>query len=351
MRLIQAGVGGFGQSWIYTARECDGFKHVALVDPSPDALRKAGEIAEVPIERQFASLEEALTNVEADGFIDCTPVPSHEQTSTAAMRHGLHVLSEKPLAENMDSAIRIVRTAQETGRILMVTQQFRYYDQPRCLRRLIEEGAIGDVDHVLVEFQIQGLLFGWRQKMAHPFLMDMAVHHFDTMRYLLGVNAETVMAKTWNPCVSNVTGDMSAFVWIEFEGGAKVNYTGSFASPGTDTGWNGRWVITGSRGTVIWNSRDDWGPIRLFRQNSDKGQYQTMHFFTPLPEPWGEPIPVPSIGAQGHHFDLYHWRACIDGGVEPETSGRDNLNTLALVFAAAEAANTGKLIEVPKPQI
>src|SRR2546423_15371495 len=56
------------------------------------------------------------------------------------------------------------------------------------LFRSIAEGAIGEVDHIVVEFQIQGLLFGWRQRMEHPFLMDMAVHHFDMMRYLLGRN-------------------------------------------------------------------------------------------------------------------------------------------------------------------
>lgn len=349
MRVIQAGVGGFGQSWIYAVRDADGFQHAALVDPSPDALRAAGEIVGVSPEHQFTRVEDALASVAAEGLIDCTPVPFHEATSTAAMRHGLHVLSEKPLAENMTSAVNIVRTAQETGRTLMVTQQFRYHDQPRQVRKLIEEGAIGDIDHVVVEFQIQGLLFGWRQQMRHPFLMDMAVHHFDTMRYLLGRNAERVTARTWNPTVSNTKGDLSVFAWIEFAGGAKVNYTGSFASPGVDTGWNGRWTFTGTRGSLVWNQRDDWGPIRLFRQNADASHYDQMHFFTPLPEPWGETIWAPSIGAQGHHFDLYHWRACIESHTEPETSGRDNLNTLALTFAACDAADTGKTIEVTKP--
>src|SRR5579883_2813162 len=99
MRLIQAGVGGFGNSWIYTVRDCDGFHHVALVDPNPEALRAAGEISGVPPERQFTRIEEALQRVEADGLIDCTPAPFHPHITTAALRSGLHVLTEKPLAE------------------------------------------------------------------------------------------------------------------------------------------------------------------------------------------------------------------------------------------------------------
>jgi predicted dehydrogenase len=326
MRLIQAGVGGFGGSWIYAVRECEGFAHVALVDPNPAALASAGE---------------------ADGLIDVTPAPCHQSTTIMALEAGLHVLVEKPISDTLPGAQAMVRVAQQRNRILMVTQQFRYQDQPRALRRLIAEGTIGEVDHILVEFQIQGLLFGWRQKMAHPFLMDMAVHHFDMMRYLLGRNARRVTAQTWNPAVSNTRGDMNAFVWVEFEGGARVNYTGCFASPGQDTGWNGRWVVTGTRGSLVWNQHDDWGPIRLFRQNADLSQYQEQHFITPLPEVWGEPIWAESIGATGHHFDLYHWRACIEQGVEPETSGRANLHTLALTLAAVEAADTGSTVDVP----
>lgn len=348
MRLIQAGVGGFGTSWLYAVKECEGFEHVALVDPSPAALATAGEITGVPAERQFAHLEAALASVEADGFINVTPAPFHEATTLAALQAGLHVLVEKPISDTLESARRMVSAAQELKRTLMVTQQFRYQDHPRHLRRLISEGAVGEMDHIVAEFQMQGLLSGWRQRMEHPFLMDMAIHHFDLMRYLLGGNARKVTAQTWNPPFSNTQGDMSAFVWVEFAQGVRVNYSGTFAAPGQDTGWNGRWVLTGSKGSLVWNPRDDWGPIRLFAQNADLAQYQEQHFFTPLAEPWGEPIQAPSIGPTGHHYDLYHWQACIQSGLEPETSGRDNLHTLALTLAAIESANTGRTVDVPQ---
>ncbi len=346
MRIIQSGVGGFGSTWIYTVRDTPGFQHVALVDPNPDALRNAGEIAQVPPERRFACIEDALASVEADGLIDCSPAPCHFETSSAALCAGLPVLVEKPISDTMKQAKELVKLAAKRKLALMVTQQYRYQDQPRAIRKLIAEGAIGEIDHVVAEFQIQGLLFGWRQQMCHPFLMDMGIHHFDLMRYLLGSNAARVMAHTWNPAVSNTKGDMSAFAYIEFENGAKVNYTGSFASPGTDTGWNGRWVITGTTGSIVWNQRDEWGPVRIFRQNADRSQYQEMHFFTPLPEVWGETVWADPIGPTGHQYDLYHWQACIQSKTEPETSGADNLHTLALTLAATHSADTGKMVDV-----
>src|SRR5262245_2867397 len=85
MRVIQAGVGGFGGSWLYAVRECGGFSHVALVDPNLEALRAAGEITGVPPTRQFARLEDALEKVEADGLLNVTPAPVHKATTIAAI--------------------------------------------------------------------------------------------------------------------------------------------------------------------------------------------------------------------------------------------------------------------------
>src|SRR5438270_12650196 len=81
MRVIQAGVGGFGTSWLYALRECEGFEYVALVDPSPEALANASKITGVPAERRFTSVETAIAKVPADGLIDVTPAPCHESTS------------------------------------------------------------------------------------------------------------------------------------------------------------------------------------------------------------------------------------------------------------------------------
>src|SRR5262249_55402719 len=103
MQVIQAGVGGFGGSWLYAVRDCDGFEHCALVDSNPEVLASAGEAVGIPRERWFLFLEEALETVEADGLIDVTPAPCHEFTSVSAMKAGLHVLVEKPMAESMPS--------------------------------------------------------------------------------------------------------------------------------------------------------------------------------------------------------------------------------------------------------
>src|SRR5580692_8482063 len=135
MRIVQAGVGGFGTSWLYAVRECDGFHHVAVVDPSPAALDAAGEILGLGPDRRFTQLADALAAItEADGLIDVTPAPCHKSTTLAAIQAGLHVLVEKPISDTMEAAVAMVRAAHDASRTLMVTQQYRYQDQPRLLR-------------------------------------------------------------------------------------------------------------------------------------------------------------------------------------------------------------------------
>lgn len=345
MRVIQAGVGGFGESWIWAVKNV-GFEQVALVDPNTEMLERAGNAVGVPPERRFSSLAEALSKVEADGYLDVSPAHLHAANCRSALEAGLHVLCEKPLTENLADAQALVRLAKQKDRVLMVTQQKRYENDPRQLRKLLDEGAIGEVDHAVIEFQVQGVLSGWRTKMRHPFLLDMGIHHFDLMRYILNRNPLRVTANSWNPKISNTQGDNCAFVLVEFEGGVRVNYTGSFASPGTETGWNGKWTITGTHGSLVWNQRDEWGQIRIFRQDADLSQFHSQHFFEGLG--WGHPIPAADIGAKGHHSNLYQWRDCIQNHWEPETSGRDNLYTLALTFGAMDSADTCRTVEIPQ---
>jgi len=132
---------------------------------------------------------------------------------------------------------------------------------------------------------------------------------------LLGRNGVRVTAQTWNPGVSNTDGDMNAFVWIEFEGGVRVNYTGTFASPGTDTGWNGAGSLPGRRHAGLESARrlgsdppfpSECRPVAVSR---DALLYTAAGGL-------GEPITADSIGPTGHHYDLYHWRACIESQVE-----------------------------------
>jgi predicted dehydrogenase len=126
MRFIHVGVGGFGQCWVRALKDNKNAKVVGLVDVKDEALRKACEIGGYSKDLRFKSLEEALKNVKADAGVSSTPPALHRHDVVTAMNAGLDVISEKPMADTMASCKAMARAAAETGRIYVVSQNYRY---------------------------------------------------------------------------------------------------------------------------------------------------------------------------------------------------------------------------------
>lgn len=335
LRLIQVGLGGFGWHWLQTALKSKSYKLIALVDTRSEALSRANELAQLPGDRLFHSLPAALKSVTGDVLLNVTSAAAHLETTEQALRAGMHVLVEKPMSDSLANARRMVKAAARAKRLLMVTQQYRYSPLPRAIRAAIEAGKIGTLDHVIVEYQAPVQVSGWRREMDHPFLLDMAIHHFDLMRYLIGCNAKEVYAKAWNPAISVAKSAMNAICVFEMNNSVRVSYAGGWAVPGRSTGWNGVWVITGSEGSIVWN------------QDGATLTHQNLADRRPgLKPPTPKPLRPAVMKHEWSDYDLAHFAECIRDNREPETSGRDNLGTLAMVFAAIQSAAARKPVKV-----
>src|SRR3954452_5813379 len=105
LRLIQCGLGGVGQEWRDNATAASpDFEVVAVVDIAEKELAAGGEQLGVPPERRFNDLEQAIKNVQADGVLTVTPPAVHVQHAKIAFAHGLHLLTEKPIADDLANA-------------------------------------------------------------------------------------------------------------------------------------------------------------------------------------------------------------------------------------------------------
>src|SRR5437773_12044880 len=114
LRLIQCGVGGMGKAWRENATTSSpDFDVVAVVDINQTVLDEAGEELNLPPERRFSDLKTALKKVQADAVLTVTPPAIHVQHASLAFKHGLHLLTEKPLADNLKNAKRMVQLAAD----------------------------------------------------------------------------------------------------------------------------------------------------------------------------------------------------------------------------------------------
>ena len=325
LRLIQVGVGGFGRSWTDIVESSEHWEAVAYVDINEEALRDAAAEHGMPMERCFKDLESALMKVEADAALIVVPPEVHMEIALQALENGLHVLIEKPLADTMENAKRIVSEADKQSLKLMVSQNYRFRRGARTTRRLIETEKVGEPSYAAVNFHKAPRFKGFRLKMKHPLLVDMAIHHFDLMRYLFNSDASSIYCETWRPKWSWFEGDPSAAITIKMENGVHLIYTGSWVSLGWETSWDGDWRIECSEGGIHWNEK-----VKFKLKDS---MNEVTERFVSMP-------------FEDRAYSLYEFAEAISKDREPETSGKDNLKSLAMVFASLDSAENGKPVLV-----
>ncbi|HTK08644.1 MAG TPA: Gfo/Idh/MocA family oxidoreductase [Ktedonobacteraceae bacterium] len=335
LRLIHAGLGGWGSNWAkeIVARNKD-VETVAWVEIVPDALRLAQERLDLPEERCFATLEEALAVYEADAVLVTASLPGHIPVTRAALQAGKHVLLEKPFAPTVEEAREVVELAEKNDRILMISQNYRYFPAVRKVAELVSSQELGPVTAVNIDFRkydnTQPRETHRHYHIPHPLLMDMTIHHFDLMRLVLGQEPRRVVCTTWNPSWSNYDEPPAGAASITFDQGTIVNYRGSWVSTGEPTSWAGSWHMECEKGEIIWTSRGETPESVSIRR---------------LGEP-AENIELPEITATDRHGSLAAFVQAVQTGEEPESSGRRNLYTLALMFATMEAADTGQPVSL-----
>ncbi len=122
IRLIQVGMGGWGQDWTHNVvHRSEDVALVACVDANPAALARAQTNLDVPVECCFPTIESALNSVEADAVLITASLPAHVPVALAALAAGKHVLLEKPFAATVAEAQQVVAAADKCDRILMIT--------------------------------------------------------------------------------------------------------------------------------------------------------------------------------------------------------------------------------------
>ena len=144
VRFAICGVGHIGRRHAALVARHAGAALVALIDTRSDL--QAGLGTEFPGVPFFASLEEYLqTGPTADVLTVATPNGLHAPQAVAGLRHGLHVVIEKPIALHSADAQTIVDTAQQTGRLAFGVMQNRYSPPAAWLKQVVDEGRLGRV--------------------------------------------------------------------------------------------------------------------------------------------------------------------------------------------------------------
>jgi len=335
LRAVLVGCGGMSPAWINASKTIPDLELVGFVDLVEAAAQKrAAEYGGSPF--VSTNLETALEETKPDMVFDCTVPEAHTEVTLTALRHGCHVLGEKPMADSMENARKMVEAAQATGKLYAVIQNRRYDPNIRRLKRFLEGGALGPLTTLNCDFYIGAHFGGFRDRMEHVLLLDMAIHTFDAARFLSGADPVSVYCKEWNPAGTWYDHDASAVAIFEMSNGIVYTYRGSWCAEGLPTTWESDWRIIGQQGTARWSGD---------RQMRAQVVAETGGFMSKLADVEIPPDPN-TDKIDGHTGLIRNFVDCVRNGGTPDTICTDNIKSLAMVFGAIESAESGKPVEV-----
>jgi len=174
---------------------------VAVCDLNESLL--AGFKAAHPQVATFTRYQDMFAEAKLDAVSIALPNHLHAPVTNAALRAGLHVLCEKPMARNAAEAATMLETARASGKKLMIHLNYRFSPTSRFLKAYVDEGNLGEIYYARTRFlRARGIpkLGSWFSVKAYAGggpLIDLGVHRLDLALWLMGyprvtqVNAST----------------------------------------------------------------------------------------------------------------------------------------------------------------
>lgn len=185
------GIKGVGAKHVSMAQEHENVELMALVDIAEASVRAQSQELGV---RAFTDYREMLNAGIVDAVSIATPHHLHAIIGLECLKAGVHVFTEKPLANRVSDADAMIEIARARDLKLCVGHQYRTYQTPRTMKHLIDTSAIGNVMRVLwtwIEFRPESYYARdiWRQTWRHAgggVLMNQTSHDLDLICWLVG---------------------------------------------------------------------------------------------------------------------------------------------------------------------
>ena len=319
-------MGLIGAGWV-TQHHLDAYETlteraqvVAIADPSADARHARAQAYGIP--SSYADAVVMIAREALDAVDIATPRATHVAMCRLAASKGLAVLCQKPLAPSYEQARALVSEWPQGVR-LMVHENWRFRPHYRQIRQWLDEGRIGPVRQALMTIFTSGLkqdvdgrlpavvrqpFFATEERLL---LMEVMIHHVDTLRYLLGPLALDG-ARLGHSC-TGVRGEDRATLMMSSPQGAAVVLTGDFMAAGYPAAQFDRLEIFGEKGAI----RLSGTTLELIGAESIT-----------------RTVDLDANYKASYRQAISHFLDCLASGAPFETSPADNLETLRLIEEA-----------------
>lgn len=338
LKAVLVGCGHIAGLWAKALAKRQDVEIVALADVDQERAQNFADAHDLNC-AVYDSLDQAILAVKPDLVLEIAVPEVRAELVSLALRHGCHVLSEKPLAATLAQAKDLVDLAARQDRVFAVMQNRRFNAGGRAMRRAIADGRLGALGFISADLFNAPHPGGFRETMAHPLLIDMAIHTFDQARFYTGADAVSVYCHAFNTPGSWWRGDAAASCIFEMSDGSTFSYRGCWTAHGQPGPWDSEWRIIGSSASLRWDGKS--APL-VDIPDIETGK-ATGAFFHPYER---QSLAIDEWSPDPHEVCLHHMIDAIQSGTQPETAASDNIKSLAMVFAAIDSAEKGKKLDI-----
>ncbi len=202
---------------------------VELVACADVKRERAEEMAEKYNISAYEDYREMIEREELDALQLCLPHYLHSEVAIYAMRHGLDVITEKPMDVNVENAKRAIAVSKETGRVYGVISQCRYNDAVRLVKERIASGRLGKIISARStltwsrsdEYYSMSDWKGTWDKEGGGVVIDQAIHSIDLVRWIVDSEIESVSCSMANRGHRLVSVEDTAEGFITFKSGTQ----------------------------------------------------------------------------------------------------------------------------------
>lgn len=309
---------------------------VAAADSNKARLQECGAPWQLCDNDLYGDYQELLRRDDIDAVSVCLPTYLHHESGLAVLESGRHLLVEKPITATVAEGRALVEAAERAGRVLMVAESACFTWGARQMARVVAEGLIGRP--LLARGMLIGKLRGdwggrpWlldRQQAGGGMFMTNGIHCAAVMRKVLG-EVSSVFARRVQPQDDSQSVVDTIVANLQFDSGCLGEIVMSLNIEQYEQR-NG-YLFHGSDGTVLCRrARELNNGFTVYAEQFDD---EPREFVNPHPE------------RTSFMVELGHFADCIGRQEEPETSGRDQLRSLAVIEAGHRSIETGQP-EVP----
>jgi predicted dehydrogenase len=339
LRVILVGAGRHG----YAAYVEDAFpplvaagllRPVAVAEPDPTARARALVGLGLQPAQGFSDLRAALASTPADSLVIASPYAVHEEACLLGVRAGLHLFIEKPVCGDLPACCRVEHAVTAAGLKAAVNMSARFEPEKISFAEALRSGTVGRVEYLFARLAWNhGQTAGFRALTPHPYLTEAGVHFLDLLRACAGGRPRRVHNLAWRSPASIFQGYASTVVSIEFDSGVCAVLEGSWSVRATLGFWRDEYLrADGENGSLMLDQR------KLSRLRSPMAAPQ---------QAVAELVPCATSGPSGTRrllTDFVSWTR----GETPDhpTALSDNLQTMAMLYAANHSAETGLAVDV-----